>query len=326
MKQAMHSSSLWPRPLPARECTMGTVHIPKVMRDNVLMYFGDRGRDWLDRLPALLREVARQWSLQVFKQYPDPSINFVAPVKRRDGSDAVLKLGVPDREISTEIEALSCFGGEGAVILLGSDPALGMLLLEKLTPGTALYEASDSPAALEIAAGVMKALWKAPPEGHSFPTVGDWFSGLSEVRSRFDGGTGPFPSRLFERAEALSREMLDSTRVRMLLHGDCHHHNILNSCGRGWLAIDPKGVVGDPVFELCAYLRNPLDLHERFDVAKTLPGRVHRFAEILGLEPRRIASWGLAESILSAGWNLDGDPAFIRNSVEMAELYGKMLR
>jgi streptomycin 6-kinase len=172
----------------------------------------------------------------------------------------------------------------------------------------------------------MKALWKEPPEGNGFPTVGEWFSGLSRVRSRFDGETGPFPPRLFERAEALSHEMLDSAPVGMLLHGDCHHHNILSSSGRGWLAVDPKGVVGDPVFELCAYLRNPLDLHERFDVAKTLPGRVHLFAEILGLEPRRIASWGLAESILSAGWSLDGDPAFVRKSVELAELYGKMLR
>jgi len=137
---------------------MGTVHIPKVMRDNVLMYYGDRGLDWIDRLPAVISEVARQWSLQVLEPYPNPSINFVAPVIKRDGSEAVLKLGVPGREISAEIAALSRFGGEGAVILLESDPALGMLLLEKLTPGTPLFEDSDTPLAVEIAGGGYESL------------------------------------------------------------------------------------------------------------------------------------------------------------------------
>jgi len=305
---------------------MEKVQIPKGMRENVLMYFGDRGRDWLNDLPVILREVAQQWSLQVEKPFPNLSVNFVAPAKQRDGSEVVLKLGVPNKEISTEIAALSHFDGKGVVSLVGSDPARGVLILEKLTPGNPLHEASDSLAAVEIAAKVMKALWKVPPtEQHIFPTVEEWFSGLSKVRRRFEGGTGPFPSRLFEKAETLSREMIDSTPVTMLLHGDCHHDNIVNSSSKGWLAIDPKGIVGDPVFELCAYLRNPIDLHKRFNVSEALPRRVNRFSEILGFEVQRITSWGLAESILSASWSLDGDPAVVRNSVELAELYDRML-
>lgn len=188
---------------------MRSVQIPKRMRENVLLYFGDRGRDWLDRFPTILMEVTQQWSLQVEKPYPNLSINFVAPAKQRDGSEVVLKLGVPCQEISTEIAALSHFNGEGAVSVVGSDAALGVLILEKISPGTPLHESPESLAAVESAAEVMKAVWKMPPPKHNFPTVGEWFSGLSKVRSRFDGGTGPFPSRLFERAEALSREMLD---------------------------------------------------------------------------------------------------------------------
>jgi len=306
---------------------MKMIQIPKIMRDNVLMYFGDQGRDWLDNLPVILEEVAREWSLEVDKPFTNLSVNFVAPAKQPDGSEVVLKLGVPNKEISSEIAALSHFAGKGAVSLIGSDGARGVLVLEKLAPGNPLHEATDSLAAVEIAAGVMKALWKLPPEDqHIFPTLEEWFSGLSKVRRRFDGGTGPFPSRLFEKAEALAREMIDSTPVPMLLHGDCHHDNIVSSSSKGWLAIDPKGIVGDPVFELCAFLRNPIDLHERFDVSEALPRRVNRFSEILGFEVQRIASWGLAESILSASWSLDGNPTFVRNGVELAGLYDRMLQ
>ena len=42
----------------------------------------------------------------------------------------------------------------------------------------------------------------------------------------------------------------------MLLHGDLHHENIVLDQNRGYILIDPKGVVGDPVFELSRFILN----------------------------------------------------------------------
>lgn len=42
-----------------------------------------------------------------------------------------------------------------------------------------------------------------------------------------------------------------------MLHSDLHHENILSS-ERGWLAIDPKGVLGKREFEVTAFMRNPI--------------------------------------------------------------------
>jgi streptomycin 6-kinase len=45
-----------------------------------------------------------------------------------------------------------------------------------------------------------------------------------------------------------------------LLHGDLQHYNVLLDRKRGWLAIDPKGVVAEGEFELGAALRNPIGM------------------------------------------------------------------
>jgi streptomycin 6-kinase len=40
---------------------------------------------------------------------------------------------------------------------------------------------------------------------------------------------------------------------------DLHHYNVLSDSGRGWLAIDPKGLVGEVEYEVGAAIRNPID-------------------------------------------------------------------
>lgn len=43
----------------------------------------------------------------------------------------------------------------------------------------------------------------------------------------------------------------------MVLHGDVHHGNVLNFGARGWLAIDPRGLVGERAFDHANLLCNP---------------------------------------------------------------------
>ena len=40
----------------------------------------------------------------------------------------------------------------------------------------------------------------------------------------------------------------------LLLHGDLHHENILKNENGGYTVIDPKGVIGDPVFDLSRFI------------------------------------------------------------------------
>lgn len=272
---------------------------------------GAAGRAWLDALPGLLREQSDRWGLTLGPPFA-LSHNYVAPAVRADGTRVVLKVGVPCRDLDTEVSALRLFDGRGCVRLLAADAGRGALLLERLDPGTTLEAVADDEAATVQAAGVMRRLWRPAPPDHPFPRAGDWGRGFARLRGRFGGGTGPFPAALVGEAEALFADLLATSPPPVLLHGDLHHGNILDAGsildaggGEGWLAIDPKGVVGDPTYEAGALLRNPERLHTRADMDRVLARRVDLLADVLGLDRARIGGWGLAQAVLSAWWTFE---------------------
>jgi streptomycin 6-kinase len=222
---------------------------------------------------------------------------------RADGTEAILKMGVPNPELTTEIEALSAFGGRGAVRLLAVDRARGALLLERLRPGAPLWSVPDDEEATRIAARLMRQLWRPVPGEHPFPTTRRWALGFDRMRARFQGGTGPLPAALTGRAEALFRDLLASAGEPVLLHGDLHHDNILSARRRPWLAIDPKGVVGEPAYETGALLRNPVGrLLGEPDPAGIIARRVEILAAKLDMDRHRLLDWGLAQAVLAAWW------------------------
>ena len=104
-------------------------------------------------------------------------------------------------------------------------------------------------------------------------------------------------------------------REIVVLHGDLHHDNMLDFGVRGWLAIDPKRLVGERGFDFANIFTNP-DLADPTRPVSTEPGRFARRLEVVAeaarLERERLLRWILAWTGLSAAWYLgDGDSAAI---------------
>jgi streptomycin 6-kinase len=53
------------------------------------------------------------------------------------------------------------------------------------------------------------------------------------------------------------RDLLAAPQDVCALHGDLHHGNVLDFKERGWLAIDPKGLIGDRGFDFANIFCNP---------------------------------------------------------------------
>lgn len=280
--------------------------IPDNLARTAVELRGAAGAEWLQRLPALLAECERRWSLKVGPHFGDLSFNYAAPALREDGSTVVVKVCFPDKEFRTETEALRLYAGQGAVQLLDADLERGILLLEHVTPGTPLVTLENDEEATSIAASVMKQLWRPAPADHPFPTVTDWARGMERLRALFGGGAGPFPTRLVDKAEGLFRELIPSMSQPVLLHGDLHHWNILAATRQPWLAIDPKGLVGEPEYEVGAWLRNPTpDVVSWPELGQVLRRRIDQFAAELGFDRERLKGWGLAQAVLSAWWTIE---------------------
>jgi streptomycin 6-kinase len=222
----------------------------------------------------------------------------------------VLKIGAPgDPGLRAEAWVLELLGGEGAVALLEADVAgLGALLLARAEPGDALSGVALAGAddeATRVAAEVMARLWRPVPPGCELPSVEDWGDGFARHRAAHGGGSGPLDAGTFERAERTFAELCSSQEEAVVLHGDLHHFNVLRARRSGWLAIDPKGVVGERCYEPGALLRNP---YPHVPGARDTARRLDRLAAELGLDRERLRAWAFAQAVLSAVWHIeDGD-------------------
>jgi streptomycin 6-kinase len=229
------------------------------------------------------------------------------------GEPAMLKIasGIEERRGGALME---WWGGEGAARVLAREG--DALLLERATgPGSleamALGGQDDAATAIlcQVAAGLHAPRDRPSPE--SLVPLPLWFRQL-EPAAQAHGG-------VFVKSAAVARELLADPRDVAVLHGDLHHNNVLDAGERGWIAIDPKGLIGERGFDFANIFHNPT---REFSLA---PGRLHRLIGIVagraGLEPVRLIKWILAYSGLNAAWCLEsGYDAHTKRSMEVAEL------
>jgi streptomycin 6-kinase len=297
---------------------VASIELPEDFIRRTIELRGEPGREWLARLPPLQDEVAQRWSLTLGPALPGLSYAFVRGAVDARGARLILKVCFPDREFLTEVEALRAFDGRGAVRLLDFDLDHAALLLERLEPGASLSGVADDVIAVSAAVSVMRELWRPPAAHVDFPSIGDWSAGFGRLRSRFAGSTGPLPPALVGQAERLFAELLASQGEEVLLHGDLHQDNILAAERAPWLAIDPKGVIGERAYEVGALLRNYV--LETPDPRRTMERRVAQLADELGVDRTRVRAWGLGQAVLSAWWSIEDHGHGWEPAIACAEL------
>lgn len=128
---------------------------------------------------------------------------------------------------------------------------------------------------------------------------------------------------LFSKGAALAKRLLSNQSESRLLHGDIHHGNILNS-ERGWLAIDPKGVIGERSYEVANTLCNPIGFPAIVHNPKRMMRLAAMFASVLALDKRRIIEFSFAHACLSACWFLE-DGMDADEALETAKLLDQLI-
>ena len=210
----------------------------------------------------------------------------------------ILKLSLDSEGLAREAFALKCFSSGGAVKVLAEDN--GMLLLERAVPGTPLksYFPNQEHESIEIACRVMKNLDQSNiSTAHNFPHIKDWLKTLDKNWN--------IPNHYLQKARKLRGELLQTSKPDVLLHGDLHHDNILQN-GYDWLVIDPKGVIGEPAYEVAAFILNPMpELLNHADAPNIIHNRVTRFAKILELSEHRIIDWCFVQAVLRWTWAIE---------------------
>lgn len=298
------------------------VDVPPALATTAARHWGAAGTRWVQGLPAVVAGLVRDWDLHVGGLFA-LAHHWVAAVSTADGAPAVLKVGLPRADYpGPEAAALSAFAGRGAARLLRADLDRGALLLERVVPGTpaaALVPGRDAEATAAFV-DVARRLRVPVPPGCPLPDLSDRLADLAAHLDRSPAGAPQvLPRDLVERAQRVSADLLASAPRRAVLHADLHHDNLLHEVRHEvphehdrWLAIDPHGVVGDPGYEVGAWLYNPLGPVPGVDedvLLRLLPARLEQLADGLGEPLDRVAAWGFVQAVLSGVWDVQVRPA-----------------
>lgn len=259
-----------------------------------------RGPDWqawVDRLPVLVRELMHRWDLRRDGSAMHGHCSLVLPVRTERNVSAVMKIGFPEEESEHEHLALRRWNGDGAVALLSAEPYRRALLLERLNDEN-LTGVPDTEACRIVADLYRRIHVPALPQLRTLASfVRRWNADLEALPR-----SAPIPHRLVEQALGLGRDLVtDRSMPDRVLHTDLHYANVLAGERRGWLAIDPKPINGDPHYEVAPMLWNRWD-----EIADDVRGGVRRrfwaLVDAAELDEDRARAWVLVRMAHNAMW------------------------
>lgn len=295
-----------------------SIDVPHVFADSYSA-LGAEARAWITTLPALGGEFLDRWGLRPDGPPAYGMASLVLPVRRPDGTPAVLKLQQPREETAGATPGLQAWNGNGIVRLLDHDEDSATQLLERLDAARPLSSIPDDGTALRILAELMARLTSVPaPTG--LRRLSDVAAAmLDQAPQAVPALRDPAERRLVRTCASAVAELIGESGDR-LLHWDLHYDNVLAGEREPWLAIDPEPLAGDPGFELLPALDNRWDEVEATgDVTRAVLRRFDLLIDVLDLDRNRAIGWTLGRVLQNALWDVeDGKTALEPAQVAIA--------
>jgi streptomycin 6-kinase len=291
---------------------------------------GDLGATWLRALPDIIEELESRWSVVAGTPFIGGTEGYVAPATGSDGTEAVIKITIPDPGLQKKVDVLVAADGRGYVKLLDYNVLLGGMLQERL--GASLLDEGITPERqIEILCATLAQAWRVTPKDPvtdsdaAFKAVqlGEMIQRLSRELSH--GVSRRVIDHALEYAER-RRTAADPTRC-VVVHGDPHAGNALrvrsarHGAESGFVFVDPDAFAAEPEYDLGVVLRDwSVEILEG-----DAPAIAHRYCALLasesGFDEMTIWEWGFVERVSTGLYLLSfGAEELARPFLDTAEL------
>jgi streptomycin 6-kinase len=255
---------------------------------------------WLESLLATVAHLCEKWRIELEPDIPDPYITLVLFGHSAELGPVVIKSSPLADEFRAEATALRLADGKHGSRLHDADFDRSAMVIERILPGTQLRNVpmSDDDAT-RLAADMALTFWRDVPDPSGLHPLRTW------MRALFDWTPRPelLPTDLVEHAQRLATTLLDKSSRSCLLHGDLQHHNLLRRETGEWAIIDPKGLYGNPGFEIAAWMYNPPEVSARSDYLDLARRRIAICANAWGMPEDDLAAWAFVGTVLNACWS-----------------------
>lgn len=229
-----------------------TYRFNSIETENIINRFG---KSFYNKVLTDISAYSFKWNLSIIELIQSYSANLVFKCYSDDYGDALLKIGVPATGgILTEYNTLLEYNGKPFCKVYEADLSNNVMLAEWIHPGTPLRDEDCLDKRLSVFLNIYRNLHKEPSNSEIYPTYTEWVIRITEyMSSRQDC---PAFYLHMQKAKEICLSISKEYSRRMLLHGDFHHDNILLGSRGDYMIIDPKGVIGDPVFDIPRFILN----------------------------------------------------------------------
>lgn len=271
--------------------------------------------------PNSLKQYCAEWNLS---QPVTIASTFTSDVYRVicNGQDAVLKV-FTDKGKQFESSGsivLRYFDGCGAIRLLNADEGAHLLEYADGKQLKELVAGGEDRRATEIVCDVVDKL-------HTLhdPVPSGLISMERNFRSLFRKASEEAQDSIYFAGARLAEKLIETEQEIRVLHGDIHHENILESSGRGWLAIDPQCMAGERTYDIANAFYNPSGFLSLVEAEETISRRCAVYSKRLALDKRRILEFAFAYGCLSAAWCIE-DGQSPEDTLRIARIIQRILK
>lgn len=281
-------------------------------------HFGD---SFYEKIVKDIRVYAERWELEIleFVEYYSANCIFICDSKRF--GDAVLKISNPG-SCFTEVSFLKEYNGKGFCTLFDADIENGVILEEYIKPGTRLRDEKLLEKRLAVFSDLFNGLHIEPQRTEIYPTYFEWVSRITKYMSKRDDYKELYI--YMKKAEDICASLCSEYSKKMLLHGDFHHDNILLGKNNRYKIIDPKGVIGDPIFDIPRFILNEFYDDEKisYEYYSSHMKKVTEFlSKSLSVPADVIKKCVFIETAMANCWMVEDEQAPDIDIVEYAEVF-----
>lgn len=217
--------------------------------------------------------------------------------------EVILKMNRSLSSIASEYHMLKTVGGRYGCRVYEFDSENGLLLEEKITPGTVLRKEADVNVRIQKFAEVFQNIHKEMSGDYHYSTYFEWIKNARASIEKIE--QGEIIIEQIKRAEEICGDLFDKYAERVVLHGDLHHDNMLLSEEGNYKIIDAKGVLGPQIFDIPRFILNELDEKSGTEGKEYILNVIEKISRLLSYPTTDLKDLFFMETALACAWCLE---------------------
>lgn len=185
---------------------------------------------------------SKKWELDHLEVIYEHSTRGVFSAESKDFGPVILKVNQHKSQLESEYRMLAQLAGSHSCKVYAFDEIAGLLLEERIFPGTVLRREASLEKRIQMFLQVFREIHMPADSG---PTYLSWLENICEYCAQHH-----VAENMASQAHSFCAEMFEKYPDRVLLHGDLHHDNLLLRTDGTYAMIDPKGVIGPAIMDL----------------------------------------------------------------------------